>query len=52
MIHFPVNHFNFKSASLIFANPFSIFSMLLAKEIRIQLGSSKALPVTVETYAL
>src|SRR5436189_3209012 len=46
------NYFNLESAVLIFANPFSIFSMLFAKDRRIQLDSPNAFPVTVETCAL
>ena len=37
--------------SLILLNPSSIFSMLLAKDSRMQLGSPKAFPVTEETCA-
>jgi hypothetical protein len=39
-----IYYFNFANASLILENPFSIFCMLLAKEIRIQSLSPKAFP--------
>ena len=44
MSEFTQSYFNFINASLILENPFSIFCMLFAKEIRIQSLSPKAFP--------